>query len=87
MKANLEREKETERVRRRTRVLHWLGSENAIERHEQACSKRKEGTGEWLIKKQRFQQWFSPDQCIDPLLWLHGIPGAGTDLSSRIDSI
>jgi hypothetical protein len=36
-------------------------------------------TGRWLLKDQRFIDWFNPQYpAIPPLLWLNGRPGAGT---------
>jgi hypothetical protein len=40
-------------------------------------------TGCWLLRDQRFLDWFDPQYpVIPPLLWLSGIPGAG--MSSQI---
>ena len=33
--------------------------------------------GNWLLEHPKFQEWFNPDYCTIPLLWLNGIPGAG----------
>ena len=73
----------TEADRRLARVQQWLGAVDICARHESATDKRFAGTGDWLLENHRFQRWFSPDQCVDPLLWLHGMPGAGKVLISH----
>jgi hypothetical protein len=36
-------------------------------------------TGAWLLQDPRFIDWFNPHYpAIPPLLWLNGIPGAGS---------
>ena len=34
--------------------------------------------GRWLLDHTNFQKWLNPDFCLSPILWLNGIPGAGT---------
>ncbi|KAG8533005.1 uncharacterized protein KY384_001787 [Bacidia gigantensis] len=85
MRSNLEKTQELEDTRQRTRVEQWLGPIDIGVRHENAAKERFQDTGRWLLQNHRFQSWKSHDQCIDPLLWLHGMPGAGkTVLASLI---
>ncbi|CAI6332799.1 unnamed protein product [Periconia digitata] len=71
--------------RRRTIVQQWLGSTAAQTRHDSHIMARHPCTGDWLFRDPRFQKWFDFDYCIDPILWLNGIPGAGkTILASTI---
>jgi hypothetical protein len=72
-----QRARAVERDRRRDRIQLFLGAINSHARHEDAIKLRHDATGEWLLRDARFQQWFSPEGCTDPLLWLNGIPGAG----------
>ena len=46
--------------------LNWL--------HIRRC----EGTGGWIFKDQAFTKWVDPTDNSVKLLWLQGIPGAGT---------
>ena len=71
------RAEEAERDRQIVRVQNWLGTANTFARHEDTTKQRFHGTGEWLLRDHPFKNWFCPDQCVDPLLWLQGIPDAG----------
>jgi hypothetical protein len=65
--------------RRRSKVLQWL-SPASSETIQEGCEKARSeysGTGQWLLKEDKFSKWFDPDFCSNPLLWLSGIPGAG----------
>jgi len=78
MKAEFAKLQSSESDRRRSRVQEWLGCAiGSRTRHENANKQRFGNSGQWLLQDQRFKNWFAPNQCIDPLLWLHGIPGAG----------
>ena len=87
MKATFEQQEHFSKCERRSRVLQWLGSISADARHHDINEARYTGTGQWLIDDLNFQKWFSPDQCIDPLLWLHGMPGAGQRLLLPIATV
>ncbi|KAF8532214.1 hypothetical protein BDD12DRAFT_920271, partial [Trichophaea hybrida] len=62
-------------------VLTWLYSRAYDTRHISIKDKRKEGTGNWLFEVAAFQEWKSGKT---PLLWGHGIPGAGKTFLSSI---
>jgi hypothetical protein len=65
--------------RRRSKVLQWL-SPASSETIQEGCEKARSeypGTGQWLLKEDKFNKWFDPNFCSNPLLWLGGIPGAG----------
>jgi len=65
--------------RRRSKVMQWL-SPASSETIQEGCEKARSeypGTGQWLLRDDRFQSWFDPSFCSNPLLWLSGIPGAG----------
>ncbi|KAH0563509.1 hypothetical protein GP486_001930 [Trichoglossum hirsutum] len=71
--------KDADLDRRRSKIFQWL-SPASSETIQEGCEKiRSEypGTGQWLLRDDRFQRWFDPRFCTNPLLWLSGIPGAG----------
>ena len=39
------------------------------------------GTGNWLLRDDKFTQWLDPSTTTKKTLWLEGIPGAGEHLS------
>jgi len=57
-------------VKERKMFLHWLSGANFDEDHDAIYSKRHTGTGNWLIQKFQFQQWFSSQ--TSALLWCFG---------------
>lgn len=66
--------------RRYSKVLQWL-SPASLEAVQEDCEKARSeysGTGQWLLRDERSQRWFDRDFCSNPLLWLSGIPGAGS---------
>jgi len=74
-----EKHMEDQDVRRRDMVKSWLCHFNCETQQQDHRETRKvcKDPGRWLIDDPRFQEWFSPDYCSKPLLWLNGIPGAG----------
>lgn len=67
--------REAELERRRLSVQQWLSFADPETRHEDAA--RHEGTGKWLLQHDLFEKWLSLHYCMEPLLWLSGIPGSG----------
>lgn len=62
-----------------TSVRDWLCStkvSNDQERHSEVRSSSV-NYGKWLLKRQEMTSWMNPASRQIPLLWLHGIPGAG----------
>ncbi|KAI1458190.1 hypothetical protein F4805DRAFT_150609 [Annulohypoxylon moriforme] len=72
--------------RRRLRVIEWLLPFNTESLQEQYTETRSicSESGRWLINDSRFQNWFSPNQCLWPSLWISGIPGAGKTILSSV---
>lgn len=63
-------------------VNQWLSPVNAASNHTSATKLRYQGTGNWFIDGQEFQQWLSTENSF---LWLHAIPGGGkTILASTV---
>ena len=68
-------------------MQQWLCPPDAQARHEDAARARHGLSGQWLLNYPRFTKWFSFDYCAEPLLWLNGIPGAGTSCALFIIDI
>jgi len=67
---------------KRRKVLGFFGHVSPKENHAMSLKLRHEGTGLWLLKESRFNEWL---QNCDSHIWLYGIPGAGkTVLASLV---
>lgn len=75
----LEREKEAMVKVHRDTVEHWLSAFDIKAEHRIHQEKRRvcQDPGRWLLSSPGFKTWSSPDEWLNPLLWLSGIPGAG----------
>jgi hypothetical protein len=62
----------TEQSKELATILIWLSAPDPSTNHTQAREKYEVGTGEWLFKSQKYQDWVSG---VYPLLWLHGKAG------------
>jgi len=86
----LKEQREEARRQRRARVRAWLAAEDMRSEQEYHSTVRQEfpGTGRWIIKKRLVNEWLDLETKCEPLLWLTGIPGAGTSgfLSSYHES-
>lgn len=78
-KRNFKSHQAAEKDRRRLRIMQWLSPFNNENLQDQYRETRSicGNAGHWLLNDLRFQRWFSSSQCLSPLLWLNGIPGAG----------
>ncbi|OAQ69595.2 ankyrin repeat-containing protein [Pochonia chlamydosporia 170] len=66
----------------RANILKWLKVCDPEANHRLSCKQHEPRTSEWLFENATFQSWADMSH---PLLWLHGIPGAGkTILCSSI---
>ncbi|KAH6622333.1 C2H2 domain-containing protein [Boeremia exigua] len=88
MNARLDELVAEERVKRTKAVIQWLAaSQQPIQDHEIYCQIRAEfpRTAHWILKRAYINDWIERTVPSTPLLWLHGIPGAGkTILASAI---
>jgi ankyrin repeat protein len=67
----------------RVNILNWLSPIPFASHHDRARDGLLAGTGKWLLDEEAFGQWSSTE--APPVLWLHGIPGAGkTKLASLV---
>ncbi|KAK8044966.1 hypothetical protein PG993_004990 [Apiospora rasikravindrae] len=79
---------ESQEMQRLTDLKAWLNPPN-IENDQYELSKiwkKCPGSGRWLLENQSMKEWIDPlFPTIPPLLWMHGMPGAGkTVLASFI---
>ncbi|KLU87314.1 hypothetical protein MAPG_06315 [Magnaporthiopsis poae ATCC 64411] len=76
---NLRRTNEDAQRRRRRDVFRWLRSPDMDAFHERHARARGWSTQScaWLLQDPAFKDWFDPNFCQTPLLWLNGKPGAG----------
>jgi hypothetical protein len=85
---DLDRLEKEERDAKYWRMMEWLASlraeddksnmEQGID-HESFCQVRKAnpGSGDWIMQNDIVTSWMDDDIPRHPVLWLHGIPGAG----------
>lgn len=68
----------------REKILEWLTVVDPSGYHNTISAMREKHTGLWLDKSPEYRAWKN-DQGSSPLIWFHGIPGAGkTVLFSHI---
>ena len=60
----------TSLVKEREEFLKWLSDEDFERIHEDKYARKHPGTGNWLIQKESFRDWFDSDRST--LLWCHG---------------
>jgi hypothetical protein len=69
------------RRKRRRAVKEWLavGDQPYID-HARFCDVRAEysTTARWIVQHKDINYWMHADVPSTPVLWMHGIPGAGT---------
>jgi hypothetical protein len=61
-------------------VLNWFSAANStIQDHHlfQSIRSQHAGSGDWILKDERVQNWMKFDIAVSSVLWLNGIPGAG----------
>jgi Cdc6-like AAA superfamily ATPase len=62
-------------------ILDWLTSADYSAQQNDYFGRRQEGTGEWLLATDEFQEWENNERCI---LFCPGIPGAGKTMITSI---
>jgi len=67
------------RDHQRIAVRTWLSARNVKLDHEACIETRREylSTGLWILEKTAIAAWNDSQNTTVPLVWLHGIPGAG----------
>ncbi|EUC36296.1 hypothetical protein COCCADRAFT_73150, partial [Bipolaris zeicola 26-R-13] len=67
----------------RTAFLSWVSDVDFEEVHQSTYAKKQRGTGDWLTREPRFQEWMQSSH--SSLLWCNGKPGIGKSvLSSHV---
>jgi hypothetical protein len=66
---------------KRKKVLDFFGRVGPKENHAMSLKLRHEGTGLWLLKESRFNEWL---QNCDSHIWFYGIPGAGKTILASL---
>jgi hypothetical protein len=76
----LKKKEEDERDRKQLAVLTWFSaapstaSDHDIFRETRTASA---GSGQWILKNEKVQNWREMDTPVSSVLWVNGIPGAG----------
>jgi hypothetical protein len=81
--ADFQRRAQEEERRQHIAVRTWLSPANAItyqERYLSICEDHP-ATGRWLLEHDRMREWLH-DHSHSSVLWINGIPGAGSLPSS-----
>ena len=80
MKRKLDETLANEHEKKLRAVKEWLavGSQPQI-KHEEHRGTRKEysSTAQWVLRHGAIKHWRDSDVPKSPMLWMHGIPGAG----------
>jgi hypothetical protein len=81
----LNRQEKVEEDRKYLAVLEWLsGANSTVLDHYTFRGRRTEyaGSGDWILKHEKVQNWMEPDTPESSVLWINGIPGAGITAKS-----
>lgn len=81
MSKNMDRVLHRHDDQERQTILDWLTSADYPSQQNDFIGRRQEGTGEWLLKSDEFQQWQNNKKHI---LFCPGIPGAGKTMITSI---
>ena len=75
---------EAERLRRFLAVSEKIHPPDTLADHEGAVETRQESpaSGRWILQCSSMKKWIDFAYSDVPVLWVNGIPGAGTTLSS-----
>jgi hypothetical protein len=76
-----ERQDNQERREEHQAILYWLTPIDYRPQQYDFFSRRQEGTGEWLLKSTKFQEWINHDR---QTLFCTGIPGSGKTIMVSI---
>jgi hypothetical protein len=81
--AEFERLREEEKLWRLNFVKSWLSPANTNADQRICASKWRKYpmTGRWILDDSLMKAWLDYDTCVMNLLWINGIPGAGSSAS------
>jgi hypothetical protein len=76
----LKTQEEAEMNRKYLGVLEWFSAaQSTVQDHQTFRDIRSKyaGSGDWILKDEKVQNWMGLDIPVTSVLWLNGIPGAG----------
>jgi hypothetical protein len=76
----LKKKEADERDRKQLAVLTWFSAAPSIASdHDKFRETRNAsaGSGQWILKNEKVQNWREMDTPVSSVLWVNGIPGAG----------
>lgn len=76
-----DRQDERELSEENKAILNWLTSIDYAPQQSDFIARRQEGTGQWLLESEKFQEWLTKSEQI---LFCPGIPGAGKTIITSI---
>lgn len=60
------------------KVSEWFSASPSTSEDQRVFGgTRIKGSGDWILKDAKVQNWIEPETPISSMLWLNGIPGAG----------
>jgi ankyrin repeat domain-containing protein 50 len=60
-------------------IRHWIKAPDPFSNHNDACKRKHESTGHWLVDGLSFRNWLNE---ANSFLWLNGRPGCGKTILS-----
>jgi hypothetical protein len=73
---------EAERKNQFIILMNWLSYANPFQDQEGSAAMRKDypTTGQWVLDEAQVKGWLDASNIVAPVLWVHGIPGAGENM-------
>lgn len=75
-----EEDEKHEVARRKEYIVKWLSASDSSTDQDRGVAARQDHaeSGKWLLKEEKYRVWSGPSNTCLPLLWINGMPGAGT---------
>jgi hypothetical protein len=76
----IKKQEKDERDRKYLALLDWFSAaQTTTSDHDEFRGTRSpyRGSGEWILKHEKVQNWREMDPPVSSILWVNGIPGAG----------
>jgi hypothetical protein len=77
--ARVQMQEEQDKLERLKHLALWLSAADVTNDHEKIAQARQghPDSCRWILRKSNFRKWYDQQVVQKPLLWIHGIPGAG----------